>query len=373
VSNRLALLRGLLHGEAVYAGPAWVALDVTRRCNNVCLGCFFHCVQDREPSPGDHEVQELQWELVERLCCELPSLGTPEVILVGEGEPLLHPKLPDYIGALKSSGLRVQSFTNGLLLQEVAERIVASGLDELNITFWAANHREHEAWHPGLDPANLERRISGVRDLVRARRRTGSTSPAVNLQMPLQRNTLGNLQERLSIALEAGCDRVTLGFFRDTGGRFEHLVVKPEDVAAAEPELLAMARRLEEAGIGHNLKRYLSHARRGADAWRSLPCYAGFFTSYVKVDGTVLPCGPCGLIMGRLMEESFREIWHGRRYLEFRRTAVARNGLRGLEEDCNCSNCCLVQDNLRVHRIFRWLRPFTGRPRPKHDGLEVSG
>jgi MoaA/NifB/PqqE/SkfB family radical SAM enzyme len=142
--SRVALLRGLIDGEAAYTGPVWIALDMTRRCNNVCLGCFFHCVQPREPSPGDHSITDLPLELAESLALDLARLHTPEVILAGEGESLLHPRFFEIVTCFKKAGLTVRAFTNGSLIDEaMAQKLAASGLDFLQVTFWAVNQAEH--------------------------------------------------------------------------------------------------------------------------------------------------------------------------------------------------------------------------------------
>ena len=87
--QKLRMFRGMLNGQHADAGPAYVTLDLTRRCNTLCVGCYFHCVQEREPTPGDHSVQDLPVELLCRLATELAGVGTSEIVLLGEGEPLL--------------------------------------------------------------------------------------------------------------------------------------------------------------------------------------------------------------------------------------------------------------------------------------------
>ena len=357
--SRAALLRGLIDGEAAYTGPAWIALDMTRRCNNVCLGCFFHCVQPREPSPGDHSITDLPLELAQRLALDLARLHTPEVILAGEGEPLLHPRFFEIVTCFKKAGLTVRAFTNGSLIDEaMAQRLAASGLDFLQVTFWAVNEAEHVAWHPGVNPDFLDRRRRGVALLREARRLAGRTTPRINLQMPLNRNSFRNIKERVELALASGCEETTFGFFRDWGGQFENQCLLPEDGEAMREDLLAARKRFDAAGVEHNIDEYLDRVQYGADAWRSFPCYAGWYEAYVKVDGTVVPCGPCNTVMGTLAERSFPEIWNGLAYKEFRRRSSDPRQLERMTGQCNCSNCCLWRDNRKVHRAWRWIAPL---------------
>ena len=44
--DKLMLLRGILDGKKTRRGPFYVTVELTRRCNMVCIGC-------RYPVPGN--------------------------------------------------------------------------------------------------------------------------------------------------------------------------------------------------------------------------------------------------------------------------------------------------------------------------------
>jgi len=359
LKSKLALLAGLLDGSRAYTGPAWLVLDVTRRCNTVCLGCYFHCLQPRDPSPGDQNVKDLPLDLVDQLIRELGPLGTREVVLVGEGEPLLHPRHLDIIAAFKKAGMKVQLFTNGTLIGEgMAESLVESGLDVLQFTLWAVNATEHAKWHPGESLSYVDRRRRALEFMARAKMRKDQPLPRVNIQMILNRDNFTNMEERVNWVLASDCEEVTFGFFRDWGGQHENQCLLPTDGEAIREILQSAKRRLEAAGIQHNVDEYLDRVRFGADGWREFPCYTGWYTTYVKVDGTVLACGHCSTVMGNLRENGFADIWNGATYRDFRRRSSSAEGLMSLRGRCNCSNCCMWKDNRRVHRVFRWFAPL---------------
>ena len=360
LKSRLALLAGLLNGERAYTGPAWLVLDVTRRCNTVCLGCYFHGDPTRGPSPGDQTVKDVPLDLVEQLTGELGRLGTAEVVLVGEGEPLLHPRHLDIIASFKKAGMKVQLFTNGTLVDEgEAESLVESGLDVLQISVWAVNAAEHAKWHPGESLSYLERRRNAPALLARARRLKNQRLPRVNIQMVLHRDNVVNLGERVDWVLASGCEEVTFGFFRDWGGRQESRCLLPQDRKAIRESLRSAKRHFESAGIRHNVDEYLERVRFGAEGWRAFPCYAGWYTTYVKVDGTVLACGHCSAVMGNLRANAFDAIWNGPVYRDFRRRSSTAEGLMSLGGSCDCSNCCNWKDNRRIHGVFRWFAPLS--------------
>jgi MoaA/NifB/PqqE/SkfB family radical SAM enzyme len=179
--------------------------------------------------------------------------------------------------------------------------------------------------------------------------------------MPLNRSNFRNIGERVKLALESGCERVNFGFFRDYGGPFESECLSQADVDIMRHELLRAGEQLKRAGVAHNAGGFLSRARLGGDAWRACPCYAGWFEAYVKLDGSVLGCCRCRVVMGRLTERLFSEIWNSPAYRNFRRRSLDPEELAQMGEECNCANCCHWNDNRRVHRVWRWLTPLAWR------------
>jgi uncharacterized Fe-S radical SAM superfamily protein PflX len=137
--QKLKLLRGFLSGENAYIGPLSAVVDVTRRCNLVCVGCQFHSVHLGRPMAGDSGVQDMPYELFSDLCEELRGLGTRKLYLIGEGEPFLQAQIFDFIKRAKSSGFHLEVFTNGTTLtEEKIQTLVDLHLDQLSVSIWTA-------------------------------------------------------------------------------------------------------------------------------------------------------------------------------------------------------------------------------------------
>ncbi len=359
--HKLQMLRGMLNGERAEAGPSYVVLDLTRRCNTVCVGCYYHCVQERTPTPGDHSVRELPTEMVQRLAGELADLGTSEIFLLGEGEPLLHPGYFDVVAAFKARGMTVRTFSNGTLLTDDAcRRLVDSGLDTLLVSVWAVTEDEHRANHPGITLTHLAKRRDGVRRLTEAKRRAASRTPHLRLQFILNRHNFTNLDGRVEFALASGCEEVGFGNFRDNGGMFEHLALGDAERATVDAALEKAGAVFAAHGIRHDITEYLRRIELSPERWAKIPCYAGWYSSRIKVDGTVLPCAHCTTVSGNLNERSFKEIWNDETYRAFRRAGMQRPD-RDLLTGCDCANCCQVTDNLRVGKRFDPIRPWVAR------------
>jgi len=357
LKSKFALLYGLLRGNKAFVGPAWIGLDVTRRCNNVCLGCFSHCVQERKSSPGDQRIQDLDISLAKKLSKEFVQVGTSEVVLLGEGEPLLHPRYFEIVAAFKDVGLKTQTITNGILLGErVAKRLVETAQDTVSVTFWAVNEREHETWHPGISIDALKQRRRGLELLLASRAAARSKRPKLRLRFPLHRSNIGNLEERIQLILNSGCDAIEFGYFRDFGGKYEDQCLLPVDSNRVRQSLFRAKEKFDSAGILHNIDEYLTWLEYGSKAWQSVPCYVGWYHSSIRVDGTVSPCGHCSIEMGNVSYDSFAEIWNGAEYRNFRQSSLRSNSLASLHGKCDCINCCNFKDNRRIHSVLHFFR-----------------
>ncbi len=114
-------------------------VSVTDRCN-------FRCVYCRSANPETHmPVGELlEWEEYERLVRLLLGLGIRKVRVTG-GEPMARPGVEDFIARLKALGVADLSMTtNGYLLAERCDRLVAAGISRINISLDSLNREKFE-------------------------------------------------------------------------------------------------------------------------------------------------------------------------------------------------------------------------------------
>ena len=72
----------------------------------------------------------------------------------------------------------------------------------------------------------------------------------------------------------------------------------------------------------------------------------------------MLSCGRSELELGSLKTESFSEIWNGKAYRMERRKALSAEGPAYRNEVCDCEFCSFVQDNMSIHRTFKYFLPF---------------
>jgi GTP 3',8-cyclase len=104
-------------------------ISVTDRCN-------FRCVYCRSADPENYREHDeiLSWPELQRLARIFVALGIRKVRLTG-GEPLVRDGLEEYTAYLKGLGVPDLSMTtNGQLLAQRCDRLLAAGLDRINIS-----------------------------------------------------------------------------------------------------------------------------------------------------------------------------------------------------------------------------------------------
>ncbi len=366
LSEKIRLLRGLHGGELAYTAPFFVTMDLTRRCNLRCFGCRYHS-PDRLISPtGEVVTQDYPLELFRKVSAELKTMGTGSLCISGEGEPLLHPQLLDFVSLAKKAGLQVVLLTNGTLLHEsTIKSLIASRLDVLKVSLWASSPEAYERSYPGTNPKNFHHVLEGLKLLARVKAAQKTNFPAVVLHQPITRDNFQHIPALVDLALATGCDGLSFSPFKTRRDQFTAGVLSAEEERAFCLALEQMKERLEVLFVDPGIDQILRRFRLGESVWEKLPCYIGWLHAYLKVDGTVLPCGDCNLVMGNLYDNSFQEIWNGPAFRAFRRQTLTRAGLRALGHQCDCAFCCHVLDNARVHRFFKWVAPFCPADRSK--------
>jgi len=115
-------------------------ISVTDRCN-------FRCVYCRSADPENYRDHDeiLSWPELDRLAKIFLGLGIRKIRVTG-GEPLVRDGVEDYVSRLQALGFPDLSMTtNGHLLAERCDRLLAAGLRRINISL------------DSLDPAKFER------------------------------------------------------------------------------------------------------------------------------------------------------------------------------------------------------------------------
>lgn len=362
LSEKIKLLRGLLSGSRAWTGPFFAAVRLTQRCNLHCVGCAFHSPQLTPSGREARPTEDFPLELFKRLCGELQRLGTRSLWLTGNGEPLLHPHLLDFIRVAKAAQLSVKLITNGVLLDHARQRaLVDSGLDVIRVSLWASSPEEYVRHYPGTDPATFFKVQENLKSLAALKAERNQTAPSVVLHQPVTRLNFKNVGAFADLAHATGCNSISLSLLREMQGvEIPSFFLAEEEAGQLALDLGRLKKKLPALFPSYSIEPLLRRLEVGAAVWEEMPCYMGWITTEVKMDGTVIPCCSCNLPMGNINETSLADIWNGPAYRAFRRQTITRPGLYAMSQRCDCA-WCNYTDNDRVNRIFKWIAPFCCR------------
>lgn len=156
------------YGKAIK--PSYVRAIVGNTCNLKCVMCPYHSKTLKSTHTTDFFTgnKAMSWEMMEKLAIECGEQGIP--ILIGSvEEPLLHPKIIDFVQLCRQQGVpRVHITTNGQLLDENrAIALLKAGLTSIDISIDAAEPDTYLR----VRGANLNRVETNVMNFLRQRDR----------------------------------------------------------------------------------------------------------------------------------------------------------------------------------------------------------
>jgi MoaA/NifB/PqqE/SkfB family radical SAM enzyme len=325
--------------------PVCLYLETTNRCNLLCTTCP-RTYEELEP-PAD-----MSWELFTSIVDQIPNLS--RAVLHGVGEPMLVKHLPRMVRYLKDRGSYVLFNTNGTVLNEKNGRaLIAADLDELRVSFDAANAESYRA----IRGKNYFNRIlKNVRAFRELQEREGHQKPRVSAWLTGLRETIEELPDFVRVAAETGVKEVHLQrlvFFKDDAiGLARPDQALYEQLSSAETVHIDRAAALAESlGItfsasGGASEPGVSLKRNDADTPSNSPwslCRRPWTVMYFTANGRALPCciapfsqrGYENYTLGDATQQSLREIWTGPAYGAFRR-ALKSNTPPGA-----CASCGL--------------------------------
>jgi pyrroloquinoline quinone biosynthesis protein E len=256
--------------------------------------CPLHCPYCSNPAKGEKqsELDTLEWK---KTLSDAAELGVLQVGFSG-GEPLQRRDLEQLIQAARAAGLYTNLITSGVnLTEERAARLLQSGLDNVQVSFQAAE--------PGL--------ADGIAGLPNAHQRKLRAAEFVNrvgltlsLNVVLHRFNIDSLAEIIALAENLGATRLELANTQYYGWAYRNrsiLIPTRAQVEKAGPIAFEARQRL----AGRMKVLYVAPDYFVA---RPKPCMNGWGQRYLTVNpsGFVLPCPTAWEIPG-LRFETLRE------------------------------------------------------------------
>jgi len=289
----------------------FLQVETSLACGQACLMCPWKEIRRKAPNNG--LMTEATWEAI------LPHLDQVALIdLSGGGEPLVHPRLLDWLDQARDRGCRTGFLTNGLLLDGAAAERLAAGADWVAFSIHGATREVYEKIVVG---GQFEVLLANVERLSRLRR---AGRPRLIFQVVMLPGNVHQLEALVRLAADLGVDQIN----------FKHCDVirqsELRDLALFLPAGSGQVRRHQKA-----LARARRLARRLGVAFTAFSFEPDEMpvcdmdprdALFVAADGRVTPCvslaygGPADFLgrpvempavsFGRLPGEDLLDIWN---------------------------------------------------------------
>ncbi len=338
--------------------PQEVLFFVTYRCNLRCRMCG-QWGEKGYVKKGAPDI--LQDEL--KLRDMLPTLDQlarfgPRVFLCG-GEIFLFEEWEELLQALQDRGLRTTIITNGTRLEEAAQHILRTGVEQISLSLdgTAASHDKIRGVE-GL----FQKVENGIRALVRERNAAGQYYPRIVINTTLSQLNFKDLMPFVETMQKHDLDSINVlhfNFLPTTVWRahervFQRLfgtdgnpcwggfVQDPDAIDA--PGILRAIREVKErtfrVPVGFfpdydeaEIREYYGKNTFQAQRF-SRPCRGAWNTVNILPNGDMSPC--LDVVVGNIRDRGgFRAAWNGDRMRKFRRTLKEKKRFPA------CTRCCL--------------------------------
>jgi len=226
------------------------------------------------------------------------------ILLWDWGEPFINPAIYDMISYAQNKNIKIVSSTNGHIFakKDNAEKMVKSGLYSLIFAIDGITQETYERYRKG---GNLDTVIEGIKNIIEAKRALNSKYPFVNLRFIAMKHNEHEIPKLKDFAESLGVNELTIK------------TLNPHDEFNTEEE------GMKFIPDNHAYRRfeYDPETNRRIPL-KTNPCKTLWNLSAIHWDGKVSPCtyDPYDKYnIGDLTKDTFKTIWWGKAYKQFRR------------------------------------------------------
>ena len=206
-----------ISGKGDLPNPLCVDIETASICD---LGCP-HCFRDYIMTPD----KIMNQELFEKIIASVVRMEVPSIKLNWRGEPLLNPKLADFISYAKENGvLETMINTNATKLDaKMSKKLILAGLDQIIFSFDGGTKKTYDKMRPGRFSENtFEKVYENIKNFCKIREEMGSVFPTTKIQMVLTEDTRQEIESFHELFNEY-VDDVTVIHYHERGGNMSKI------------------------------------------------------------------------------------------------------------------------------------------------------
>jgi len=298
-----------LRGKPSMQGlPISISIEPTTSCNLRCPECPSGLRSFTRPTGMLN--QDLFKNTIDQLADTLSYLT-----FYFQGEPYLNPQFLEMTNYASRKGIYTATSTNAHYLNDdTSRKTIESGLDRLIISLDGTTQESYESYRIG---GKIDKVLEGTKNIIAWKRKLKSKTPHVIFQFLVVRHNEHQIPEVYRLAKEFGVDEVLL----KTAQIYDY-----ENGSDLMPVQDQYSRYRKNSDGTYHLKNKLLNE-----------CWKMWHSCVITWDGKVVPCcfdKDAKFVLGDLTKNTFKEIWNGEKYSQFRASL-----LHSRSEIEICKNC----------------------------------
>lgn len=294
---------GWLEGEMVY--PIELEISPSGACNHRCIFCAVDYL--------GYKPNFLDKDIVLRDIRQIHEAGgAKSVICSGEGEPILNKDLPDIVNGIKAIGTDVAMSSNAALLSKEFSKECLGAFTWIRFSIASL---EEESYYKiqQAKQGDLEKVKKNLADAVEVKKSNGykTTLGVQCLLLPENVNYVVSMANELK---EIGVDYLAVKPFSQHLHSENKFNIDYESMLELEKDLRGISDDRFSVIFRANAMKKMHHEKKYKK------CLGLPFMSHIDAKGNVWPCiahiGTEKFCYGNVYEQTFKEIWEGKRRQE---------------------------------------------------------
>lgn len=304
--------------------PLYMEVSPVGICNHRCVFCAYDYI--------GYPNRKLEGERFLPFVEEIAKAGLKSMLYAGEGEPLAHPRIGEFVRFTKGCGVDVGMFSNGQLLSPKLAEEILPHLTFLRFSFNAGGAENYSEIH-GVGKRVFSRVVENIRYACEWRQKEGLTVD-LGSQFVLLPENKESLMEAIRTLKACGVDYLSVKPFVQQNAAQHYQMKKPFDLEELR-DLIAEANEetTENFKVLFRENAFASYGQRDY-----CHCYGTSFITVLNSAGELASCLPYwdrqDFVYGNINEASFGEIWNGEKRARIKQFLEQRLDARSCPPNC---------------------------------------
>ena len=279
--------------------PLYMEISPVGRCNHRCIFCAYDFI--------GYPNRKLEKDRMLAFLDELAECGIKSILFAGEGEPLIHPDIAEFILRARENGIDVGLFTNGQLFGKETAKCILPALTFVRFSFNGGTRENYANIH-SVQPKVFDTVVSNIRDAARIKHQAG-LQVDIGAQFVLIPENSEHLLAAAETLKECGVDYLAIKPFMQR--ELQTYRLQKQFSTELLGELFSAVENVGSASFSVIARRdtFLNYGIRHYEH-----CYGTSFISVLNSAGVISTCLPYWerpeFGFGSIYEHSFKDIWN---------------------------------------------------------------